>query len=166
MLRRPPSCLSRIAIWVSLLSAACSHPGQQDGSTSASPASLKCEHVINYQGKDIEIGGATVPISVSGASQEIKVGTVSLKPTSIREASDLIKALDLAQFSSCQNLLALRPEDRPPYVEKKDAYLWLMSRTLGALQAAPDDSAYVKATADAKAAMADPVAALQAGQSQ
>lgn len=64
---------------------------------------ITCERAIDYQGKKILVEGVDIPLEFLGADQAIKVAKIDVKEESIRQASDLIAALDLLQFSSCQN---------------------------------------------------------------
>jgi hypothetical protein len=91
-----------------------------------------------------------------GSDSIIRVGSLALQTKSIRDASDLIKAMDLTQFSTCQNLLAIPQDQRVMYVERRDNLLWLMEATLHRLNSAPTEAEFQGITAWGNAGLVDP----------
>jgi hypothetical protein len=64
---------------------------------------MTCAPMINYNAGSAHITGVDIPIS-KAAGIDVKVGAVDLDPQTLRQASDLIEALDTAQFNYCRTL--------------------------------------------------------------
>src|SRR5258708_7436334 len=101
-----------------LLLAACADPTAPPGGSFSFEVNLpngthvsgNCAPIINFNALSVRIGGIDIPISKT-AGVDIKVGTVNLDQTTLRQASDLIETLDNAQFSYCRTLPFVRQED-------------------------------------------------------
>ena len=70
---------------------------------------LSCEHQISFDGTKIIFGGATIPASTNG--NDIKIGNIDIEPTLVRQASDMIEALDQFQFENCQEMMLATSDD-------------------------------------------------------
>lgn len=112
---------------------------------------VSCERAIRYQASNIQVQGIEVPIEVLGVSQTIKVGNISVKQDSIREASDLIKTLDLMQYSTCQDLIQVSSESAKMTLSDKRQQLTLaLSELASRLNSAKTEEEYQKAISDAR----------------
>jgi hypothetical protein len=74
--------------------------------------SMDCAPIIPFNATAVSISGIEIPISKT-SGVDVKVGTVALDQQTLRQASDLIEALDNAQFSFCRVL---------PFVSQADVY--------------------------------------------
>ena len=72
--------------------------------------SMDCAPIIPFNATAVSVSGIEIPISKT-AGVDVKVGTVALNQTTLRQASDLIEALDNAQFSFCRVLPFIPPQD-------------------------------------------------------
>lgn len=121
------------------------------GSTPFSYVGVNCERAIKYSSNKIEISGIEVPMSVSGSANTIKVGELNLSQDNIREASDLIKSIDLLQYSTCQDMLLISSEEnRMLLSQRKNNLVLLLTQTANKLKEAQSESEYEAVTDDAK----------------
>ncbi|WP_417526946.1 hypothetical protein [Marinomonas shanghaiensis] len=122
------------------------------GTTPISFVGVSCERAINYESNSIDISGIEVPMSVVGTSNLIKVGELNVGQEKIREASDLIKSIDMLQYSTCQDMLLISSESsRMILSERKNKLILLLTQTVNNLDSAATESEYDKTTEKAKA---------------
>lgn len=79
---------------------------------SGSRVVMNCAPIIDYNSPSVIANGIEIPI-LKETGVRIKIGSFGLDQTTLRQASDLIEALDNAQFQYCRTL---------PFVEPKDVY--------------------------------------------
>ena len=71
---------------------------------------VHCANIIDYQSRLAHVSGIDIPIKAVGTT--IKLGAVDLDPVTLRQASDLIQALDSSQVMYCKGLILVAPQDR------------------------------------------------------
>jgi hypothetical protein len=60
-----------------------------------------CARAIEYQDRAWKVAGLEIPVTRNSNGQPIKVGSLDLTPTKLREATEVIQALDILQESNC-----------------------------------------------------------------
>jgi hypothetical protein len=75
----------------------------------------ECKHLVNYQGKSIEIAGVSVPNIFS-------LGNLSVKPQVLQTAEKAIQYLDMNHFQNCETL------KQAPDEESKKKYFEQMAK--------------------------------------
>lgn len=104
---------------------------------------ITCERAIKYHSNRIDIEGISFPITVIGKSKMIQIGKISVRKESIENASDLIKSLDLLQFTTCQDMLQMKNEENKMKLSARKARLTLqLSRLLSGLNSSTSQSEY------------------------
>lgn len=121
------------------------------GSTPISYVGVSCERAIDYESNSIDISGIEVPVSVSGAANTIKVGDLDIGQEKIREASDLIKSIDLLQYSTCQDMLLVSSEaNRMILSDRKTKLILLLTQVVNDLDTAESEEEFDSKTELAK----------------
>jgi len=88
----------------------------------------RCKSLIKYQKTQIKIGGLAIPIKTAGGSV-IELGNVDLTPSKIRDTVTVIEALDLLQYTACQDIKMMTKAG------DKDMVAWLFKRKYDAIDA-------------------------------
>jgi hypothetical protein len=139
-----------------LLLTSCPTPSTPPGGTyhvegttaSGFHVSMDCAPIIPFNATAASVSGVEIPIShVPGVG--IKVGTVALDQNTLRQSSDLIEALDNAQFSFCRVLPFIPPQDVYKLYTDSNTQLATLSNLLRNLNSAqtPDQAKAAIATA-------------------
>ena len=97
---------------------------------------MHCAMIINYQGNSTKIGGLEIPITQLGGI--VKVGNASLDPVTLQKASELIQALDIAQFNSCRSVPFAAESDRYKLIQDTNTQQNALITLLVNLNAAQD----------------------------
>jgi len=71
---------------------------------------VHCANIVDYQSRLAHVSGIDIPLKAIGTT--IKLGAVDLDPVTLRQASDLIQALDSSQVMYCKGLILVAPQDR------------------------------------------------------
>lgn len=117
------------------------------GGTAAAPSAYVsgCKSLISYQSRRIAVGSVKIPLAKSTGDQPIQLGGPNISTQLIREASALIEAFDMYQFSTCQTLDKLPKKDRAPIAGRRDELMAEFIFMLRALDAATSDTMYKEA---------------------
>src|SRR3974390_2760426 len=94
--------------------------------------------MIDYQGLSARVSGLDIPIKQIGG--DIKVGAASFDPVSLRDASDMIKVLDIAQFNSCRSIPFVAENDRYKAVQDSNTQMLSVMQLLVNLNTAQNTS--------------------------
>jgi len=87
----------------------------------------RCKSLIKFQKTQIKIGGLAIPIKTESGGTVIEMGNVDLTPAKIRDTITIIEALDLLQYTACQDIKMMNK------VGDKDMVAWLFKRKYDAI---------------------------------
>jgi len=122
---------------------------------------VKCSNIIDFQGKQAHITGLDIPLQIlqDAGVNEVKLGAASLDPVTLRQASELIEALDNSQLMFCKGLLLVAPEDRYKVLQDYDTQVIALTTLLRNLSIATTKQDAQAAVAVAAATAATSTAA-------
>jgi hypothetical protein len=114
---------------------------------------LSCESKISFDGNKIKFGGVTLPATHSGDT--IKIGDINIEPTLVRQASDMIEALDNFQMEYCQALMVITSDTlRMHLLDQNDKLNQTIVQFIGNLKTANNQTDYQNAVVKADSSKA------------
>lgn len=120
-----------------------------------------CSRAIDYSMRKMAVSGVEIPITLQGTGPYIKIGAASTDPMVVQQASSLVQALDLQQFSFCQQLQTVGGPERVELIKQYNANVFALLTLALSLQNATTPQQ--QATAVKAATVAVPAAGAIAG---
>jgi hypothetical protein len=89
-----------------------------------------CQKFVLYQERKVDVEGLKAAVQISKAPITFDLGSVKVEPEKLRDSSEKIEQLDLAQYSACQAMYAV-----PEGPERSEAAKRWSNALIGLIQA-------------------------------